>query len=161
MDKILQETMGKQVAEWAEQSARLQASRRNRGIYEVLTDDKDHFKVIADARLKLEKETGPAVPCIEKEDSRGKPQAVATSIDASEEQSDSENTGACGKVKGQHTGPHRRKRICGKLSLWLGTQASFYSRSNEDARSQSRSGQRMEQTKDDSSVGCQERKTKV
>ena len=43
------------IAKWAEQSAKLQAARRNRGIYEVLTNSKDQFKVIADARLKLEK----------------------------------------------------------------------------------------------------------
>ena len=36
-------------------SAKLQATRRNTGIYEVLTDDKDYIKVIADARQKLEK----------------------------------------------------------------------------------------------------------
>ena len=32
-------------------------------------------------------------------DSRREPQAIVTSVDASEEQSDSENTGACGKAK--------------------------------------------------------------
>ena len=56
----------------------------------------------ADARLELERDTVPALPCIKEHDSRGEPQAVATSIDAREEQSDSENTGACGKVKRQH-----------------------------------------------------------
>ena len=35
-------------------SAKLQTARRKREIYEVLTEDKDYFKVIADARLKLE-----------------------------------------------------------------------------------------------------------
>ena len=40
-----------------------------------------------------------ALPCIEKSDSPVKPQAVVTSIDANEEQSDSENAGACGKVQ--------------------------------------------------------------
>ena len=62
------------------------------------TDDQDYFKVIAYACLKFEKDVVLATPCIEKDDSRGEPQAVATSTDASEEQSDSENTGACGKV---------------------------------------------------------------
>ena len=71
------------------------------GIYEVLTDDKDDFEVIADARLKLEKDTAPAMPCSEKNDSRGEPQAIVTSVDATGEQSDSENIGACGKVKRQ------------------------------------------------------------
>ena len=38
------------------------------------------------------------MPCIEKDDSRGEYQTVATS----EEQSDSANAGACWKVKRQH-----------------------------------------------------------
>ena len=42
----------------------------------VLTDDKDYLKVIADARLKLRKDAALALPCSEKEDSRGKPQAT-------------------------------------------------------------------------------------
>ena len=46
------------------ESAKLQAARCSRGIYEVLTDDKDYFKLIADARLKLEKDIAPAVPCV-------------------------------------------------------------------------------------------------
>ena len=50
-----QETTGKHDAERSEENAKLQAARRNRGIHEVLTDDKVYFKVIADARLKLEK----------------------------------------------------------------------------------------------------------
>ena len=39
----------------AGESATLQTARRDREICEVLTDDTDHFKVIVDARLKLEK----------------------------------------------------------------------------------------------------------
>ena len=89
-------------AEWAAQNAKLQAPRRNRGIYEVLTEDEDYFKLIAGARLKLENDAALAMPCIEKNDSRGEPQATATSVDASEEQSDSENTGAFWRVKRQH-----------------------------------------------------------
>ena len=55
----------------------------------------NYFKVIVDARLELEKDTAPAVPCI------GKPQAGATSMDANDEQSESENRAAYGKVKRQ------------------------------------------------------------
>ena len=120
-----------------EKSAKLQAARRNRGICEVLTDDKDYFKVIADARLKLEEEIAPAMPCIEKEDSRGKPQTGATSIDASKEQSDSENTGACGKVKREQNDHIAEKAHVGSSHCCLGTQATFYSRSFEDTKSQS------------------------
>ena len=47
------------------------------------------FKEISDARLKLEKGTARAMPYIEKDDSQGEHQAIATSIDAGEEQSDS------------------------------------------------------------------------
>ena len=44
-----------QFAEREEEGAKLHAARRNRGIYVASTDDKVCFKVIADARLKLEK----------------------------------------------------------------------------------------------------------
>ena len=69
--------------------------------------------MIADARLKLEEGTAPALPCIEKEDRRGKPQVGATSIDARKEQSDSENTGACGKVKREQNDHIAEKSACG------------------------------------------------
>ena len=71
LDTIIQETKAKYIAEWAGERAKLQAARHNRGIYEVLTDDKDDFKVTADARLNLLKDTALALPCIEKDDSRG------------------------------------------------------------------------------------------
>ena len=58
-------------------------------------------KVIADGRLKLELDTALAMPCIVREDSRRKPQTCTTAIDASKEQSDSEKTGASGKVERQ------------------------------------------------------------
>ena len=46
----------------------------------------DHAKdyQTSDARLKLENDTALAMPCIEKDDNRGEPQAVTTSIDANE-----------------------------------------------------------------------------
>ena len=47
-----------------------------------------HSMLIADPRPKLEKDTALALRCIEKDDNRGEPQAIATSIIASEEQSD-------------------------------------------------------------------------
>ena len=37
------------------------------------TNDKDHLKVIADLRLKLEKALAPAVPCTSRESSHGQP----------------------------------------------------------------------------------------
>ena len=52
---IISET--RKIAELEEENFNLQAARRNRGIYEVLTDYKDYFKEIADARLKLDKDT--------------------------------------------------------------------------------------------------------
>ena len=78
------------LSEWADKCAKMQAARRNRGIFEVPIDDKDYFEVIADARLKLVKDTAPALPCMVREDSRGKPQTCATSTNARKEQSDSE-----------------------------------------------------------------------
>ena len=59
---------------------------QQRNLYEVLTDDEDYFKVIAGARLTLEKDIALTVPCIENDERRGQPQAVVT----------------------------RRKRVCGK-----------------------------------------------
>ena len=109
----------KHIAEWAEKNAKLQAARRNRGILEVLTDDKDYLKVIADVRLKLEKDTDLTMSCIETEDSRWKPQASATSIAASEEQSDSENTGACRKVRRQHMDHIAEKKYVGSFQNGL------------------------------------------
>ena len=47
-----------------------------------MTDDKEYFKVTADGRLKLEGVAAPAMLCIEKDDSRGKPHACAISFDA-------------------------------------------------------------------------------
>ena len=61
----------------------------------------NYFKVIVDARLELEKDSAPAVPCFEKNGSRLKPQAGATSMDANDEQSDSANRATYGKVKRQ------------------------------------------------------------
>ena len=70
LDKIFQETKETYCAQWAEESAKLRAARRYRGIDEVVADDKDYFKVIADARLRLEKDTASATPSIEQNDSR-------------------------------------------------------------------------------------------
>ena len=61
----------KSIAEWAEESAKLQAARTNRGIYEVLTDDEDCVKVIVGARVKLENVTALAMPCIERKTAEG------------------------------------------------------------------------------------------
>ena len=97
----------------------LQATRRNRGIYEVLTDDKDYFKVIGDARLKLEKDTALLLPSIEKDDSRGTLQALVTSIDVSEERLDSENAGACGRVKREHMDHIAEKGYVGSFHCGL------------------------------------------
>ena len=54
--------------------------------------------VISDARFKLEKEASLAMPCIVREESRGKPQTCTTLTDASMKQSESDIKGACGKV---------------------------------------------------------------
>ena len=89
------------------------------GIHEVLTDDKDYFNVIADARLKLVKDTAPALPCMAREDSRGKPQTCATSTNARKEQSDSENTGACGNVKRKHMDHIAQKGYVGSFHYGL------------------------------------------
>ena len=80
----------------------------------MLTDDKDYFKVIADARLKLAQDTARTMPCIEKDDSVGESQAVATSIDASESDS-----GACRTVKRQHLDHIAEKGYVGSFHYGL------------------------------------------
>ena len=136
LDTFVQETNRKYMAAWAEESAKLQAARRNREKYEELTDEKGYFKVNGGARLKLEKGNCScyAVHC-EGRRSR-KPQTCTISNDARTEPSDSENTGACGKVKRQHMDHMAEK------GMWevFTTSANSYSRSCEDTRSQSRSG---------------------
>ena len=54
----------KDIAEGAGVTAKRQAARRNWGICEVPTNDKDDRKVIADARLMLENDNVPVVPCV-------------------------------------------------------------------------------------------------
>ena len=72
--------------------AELQTTCRNRGICEVLTEDRDYSKVIAHA-----------MPCIVREDTRvNSPTCVQLLPCASEEQSDSENKGACGREQRKH-----------------------------------------------------------
>ena len=59
------------------------------------------------------------MPCVEKNDSRGEPQAIVTSIDAGEEQSDSEYTRACGKVKRHYMGHIAEKGYVGSFHCRL------------------------------------------
>ena len=80
----------------------LQAARRNIGIFQVLAGDEDYIKVIAQARLKLDKDSALAMPCIGMNGkSSGQHEATLTSIDASTGQTHPGDKGACGKVK-QH-----------------------------------------------------------
>ena len=90
-----------------------------RGIHEVLTDDKDYFKVMADAPLNLENGTASAMPRIVREDIRGNPQSC-TSTYVRKEQSDSENTGACRKVKRKHM------EHIGKKVVWEAFAMAWY-----------------------------------
>ena len=93
--------------------------------------------------LKLEKDTALALPCIEKEESRGKPQAGATSSDASEEQSDSANTGACGKVQRQHLDYITEIGYVGSCYCGLVHKPVCIQEAFEGSRSQSRRGKIM------------------
>ena len=124
----------------AEEHAKLQTARRNMGIYEVSTDDKDYFKVIAHTRLKLEKDIATAMPCIEKNASRGKPRTCTTTpTDASEEQSETENTGACGRVKRKHVDHIPGKGLVGSFHNGL------VHKTVSNDTSQSRGGSKMSQ----------------
>ena len=68
-----------------------QASSRTRirKICEVLTDDKDFFKVIADARSKLENEPVLPMPSVLMEDGRGGQCSCSTVIEATPDSSES------------------------------------------------------------------------
>ena len=62
----------KHIAQWEQKEVlKLHAERHNRRTCKIFTADKDYLKVIADARLKLEKQIALAMLCIEKDDSRG------------------------------------------------------------------------------------------
>ena len=89
----------------AEESAKLQAAHNHRGIYEVLTEEKDDSKEIAGARLKLEMDIALAMPCIVREDCRGKPLTCPSLTDASSEQSDSEKRKSMWKSEAKTYGP--------------------------------------------------------
>ena len=45
---------------------KLRAARRDR-IYEIVIGDKEHLKVISEARLKLEKDLAPVMPCMSRD----------------------------------------------------------------------------------------------
>ena len=96
--------------------------------------------------------------CIEKEDSRGKPEAVANSIDASEEESDAANTGACGKVKRQHMDHIAEKGNVGSFHCGLVHQPVSI---HEALKMKPKPPWMNDGMKNKSSVGCQEIETKV
>ena len=83
-----------------------------------MTDDKDYFKVMADAPLNLENGTASAMPRIVREDIRGNPQSC-TSTYVRKEQSDSENTGACRKSEAKTYGTHWKKGCVGSFRYGL------------------------------------------
>ena len=60
-----------------------------------------------------------AMSCIKKDDSRGKPQAVATSVDASEEQTSFRKYRSIRKSEAATYVPHRRKRYVGSVHYGL------------------------------------------
>ena len=74
-----------------------------------MSDDKDHFKVVADARLKLDMDTALALLCTAREDSRGKSQAVVTSVDASKGAVRFRKYRSMRKSEATTDEPHRRK----------------------------------------------------
>ena len=103
-------------------------------------------------------ETTLAMPCIEKEDSRGEPEAVANSIDASEEESDAANTGACGKVKRQHMDHIAEKGNVGSFHCGLVHKPVSI---HEALKMKPKPPWMNDGMKNKSSVGCQEIETKV
>ena len=76
--------------------------------HEVLTDEKDYFKVTAEARLKMEKDTALSMPCVAVDDSQRKPKANLIRITAEQGQAIPKNKGACGQVE-HHMDPSAEK----------------------------------------------------
>ena len=77
---------------------KLRAARRDR-IYEVVIDDKEHLKVIAEARLKLEKDFAPVMPCMSRDPRFWKLLQCTALVVGSREQTASERNLKVGKIK--------------------------------------------------------------
>ena len=73
----------------------------------------------------------------------------------------SEHTEHAGENEATTNEPHRRNGTCGKSSRSFGTQASFCSRSYDDARSHSRNGKIRNINSDAANMGCKESATEV
>ena len=76
---------------------KLRAARRDR-IYEIVIDDKEHLKVIAVARLKLEKDLAPVMPSMSR-DSFWKLLQCNALVVGSREHTASERNFKVGKIK--------------------------------------------------------------
>ena len=72
----------------------------------------------------------------------GELQAIVTSVDASEEQSESENPGACGKVKRQQMDHIAEEGYVGSCHCGLVHEPVSIKRSCEDTSGKRRSGQK-------------------
>ena len=111
----------KLIAEWNDESANLQTTRRNRRTYEVSVDDKDYLMVKAEARLKTEQKNAVAMPCLLKEDSCGNLLACATLMEASCGIQEADNEMVYDRKHMGHISEN--KKICRKFLPWPGTQA--------------------------------------
>ena len=69
----------KEIVEWTDVNAKLQAARHNRRIYDVSADDKDYLKVMTETRLMLQNDNVPVIPCILRSKSRGTTSCVRNS----------------------------------------------------------------------------------
>ena len=86
----------------------LQTTGRNRRTYEVSVDDKDCLMVIAQARLKTEKENAVVMPCLLREDSRRNLRVCATFMEASSGTPEADNDRAYDRKLLGYTSEHKR-----------------------------------------------------
>ena len=93
-------------------------------------------------------------------DSRREPQAIVTKVDASEEQSGSENTGACGKAKRQQM-DHIAEKYVGICHYGSVHELVFIQEALKIPEAKATVDKHMERIEHTSSLGCQESDTKV
>ena len=77
----IREEKKKTIAECSEVHAKLQSARRNSEIYEILADDKDYLKVIAEARLKLDNNKIIVVLCVSEDPAAVHRKSAGLSLD--------------------------------------------------------------------------------
>ena len=130
-------------------------ARRNRGIYDVLTEEKDCFKVMADARLKLEKIPLLLCRALRRKTAERNLRQVHLQL------MPLESTGACANVKLQHVDHVDETGHVGRFHFGLVQKPVPIQEAVKIPESQAAVGQEWQILSRQSSVGCKESEIKV